>query len=190
MQPPETIKLMGGALCLDFANSTDWTADGEPIEAEDALLEPDAVERWGRRVGVTSGGGGARELAALRRLRRPLRALLIAAAAGEPAPPAARDEVMRTFAEAVCAADLAAREGAYGLDWPAADPRRVRFTVVADAIALLADAERLARVHVCPGRDCGWLFLNTSGRRRWCSMQTCGSRAKMRALYARRRAAA
>jgi predicted RNA-binding Zn ribbon-like protein len=60
--------------------------------------------------------------------------------------------------------------------------------VAADAVALLADAQLLARVHRCPGRNCGWLFLDTSGRRRWCSMATCGSRAKMRAMYARRRA--
>jgi predicted RNA-binding Zn ribbon-like protein len=189
MQLPETIKLLGGALCLDFANSTDWTADGESIEAEDALLEPDAVERWGRRAGVAS-GRGAGELASLRALRPGVRSVLIAAAEGGAPPPAALDLVARTYAEATAAARLAKHGDVYRLDWPAGDPRRVRFAVVADAIALLADAERLARVHVCPGRDCGWLFLNTSGRRRWCSMQTCGSRAKMRALYARRRAAA
>jgi predicted RNA-binding Zn ribbon-like protein len=210
---PETIKLMGGTLSVDFANSTDWTAGGESIEAEDALLEPDAVERWGRRLGVfgapaagddASADGGpaagdhsstargdaaARELAELRRLRPLLRSVLIAAAGGEAAPPAALDAVMRTYAEAVAAARLAEHGGVYRLDWAPDDLRRVRYAVVADALALLADAERLGRVHVCPGRNCGWLFLNTSGRRRWCSMQTCGSRAKMRAMYARRHAA-
>jgi predicted RNA-binding Zn ribbon-like protein len=60
---------------------------------------------------------------------------------------------------------------------------------VADAVALLADPERLARVRQCPGRNCGWVFLDVSGRRHWCSMATCGSRAKMRRMYARRRGA-
>ena len=55
--------------------------------------------------------------------------------------------------------------------------------------AELDDPERLARVHRCPGPACGWLFLDTSGRRRWCSMSTCGSRVKMRRLYARQRQA-
>lgn len=34
------------------------------------------------------------------------------------------------------------------------------------------------RLHACP--RCGWLFLDTSrgGKRRWCSMQTCGNREK------------
>jgi predicted RNA-binding Zn ribbon-like protein len=66
----------------------------------------------------------------------------------------------------------------------------VRFAVAADAVALLGDAERLSRVRHCPGHDCGWLFLDTSGRRRWCSMETCGSRAKMKRLYERKRAGA
>ncbi len=186
MQTPETIKLQGGALSLDFANSADWTEDGDPIE--DALVEPDSLERWGRRVGIEA-PAGAVELAAARELRPALRAVLIAAAHGEEPDPAARVLLLRTYADAAAAARLTPRDGAYVLDWPDDDPRRVRFAVTADAIALLADADRLQRVHVCPGRNCGWLFLNRSGRQRWCSMQTCGSRAKMRAMYARRQAA-
>ncbi len=58
-----------------------------------------------------------------------------------------------------------------------------------DQLALLA-AELLIspeRTHVrtCPG--CGWLFLDSRGRRRWCSMATCGNRAKVRAHAARTR---
>jgi predicted RNA-binding Zn ribbon-like protein len=186
MQAPETIKLQGGALSLDFANSADWTEAGEPIE--DALVEPDSLERWGRRVGIAA-PADEDELAAARALRPALRAVLIAAAHGDTPDPAAREALMRTYADATAAAHLSPRDGAYVLDWPDDDPRRVRFAVTADALSLLADADRLARVHVCPGRDCGWLFLNKSGRQRWCSMATCGSRAKMRAMYARRQAA-
>src|SRR6266513_2507587 len=76
-------------------------------------------------------------------------------------------------------------EDFYKLDWPAQDPRRVRYAVATDAIALVEDPSRLKRVSRCPGRGCGWLFLNTSGRRRWCSMSTCGSREKMRRLHHR-----
>jgi predicted RNA-binding Zn ribbon-like protein len=79
---------------------------------------------------------------------------------------------------------------AWRLWWPDGETRLIRFAAVADAVALLGDADRLGRVHRCPGRDCGWLFMDMSGRRRWCSMDTCGSRAKMRALYERRRGAA
>lgn len=50
--------------------------------------------------------------------------------------------------------------------------------------ALLVDIGDLLttpdRRHVrsCPGAGCGWLFLDRSGRRRWCRMAVCGNRAK------------
>ena len=100
------------------------------------------------------------------------------------------EALARDHAEAAGAARLAASDdGAWRLGWPVSEARCVRFAVAVDAMALLADPERLARVRRCPGPDCGWLFLDTSGRRRWCSMTTCGSRVKMRRLYQRRRAA-
>jgi predicted RNA-binding Zn ribbon-like protein len=38
------------------------------------------------------------------------------------------------------------------------------------------------------GQNCGWLFVDggKSASRRWCSMEVCRSRAKMRRLYCRR----
>lgn len=35
-----------------------------------------------------------------------------------------------------------------------------------------------ALLGACPGSGCGWLFLDRTGRRRWCSMRWCGNRAK------------
>jgi predicted RNA-binding Zn ribbon-like protein len=42
------------------------------------------------------------------------------------------------------------------------------------------------RVRACPGPGCGWLFLDRTGRRRWCAMATCGNRAKARRFASRR----
>jgi predicted RNA-binding Zn ribbon-like protein len=213
MEAPETIKLLGGRLCLDFANSVDWRDVGAPLAATDALAAPDSLERWARRLRLDEPGAEplprekkaaatgddaappqagetapvAPELVAARELRAALYALFSAVAAGEPAPPGALERLRADHAEGVAAAGLAARDGGYALAWPAGDPRRVRYAVAADAVALLADPAVLARLKRCPGRDCGWLFLDTSGRRRWCSMDSCGSREKMRRLYARRK---
>lgn len=41
------------------------------------------------------------------------------------------------------------------------------------ASELLADPRRLT-VRTCPSEQCGWLFLDESGMRRWCSLATCG----------------
>lgn len=189
---PETIKLQGGSLALDFANTADWTADQAIIEAQDVLLEPDSLERWGARLGVAGRPGGPDELELARGLRSALHAIFSALANDEQPDQFSLSRLRFAYAQAVAAGTLVRHEadGPFGLEWSEDEPRRVRFAVAADAVALLADPARMARLHRCPGRDCGWVFLDTSGRRRWCSMATCGSREKMRRMYARKRAAA
>jgi predicted RNA-binding Zn ribbon-like protein len=186
---PETIKLQGGTLALDFANTVDWTAEDAEVTATDALLEPDSLDRWGERLGVAGRPGGPEELELARGLRTALH-LIFSALAREQEPDEFSLARLRfAYAQAVAAGTLTRQDGGFGLDWGTDEPRRVRFAVAADAVALLADPARMARLHRCPGRDCGWVFLDMSGRRRWCSMATCGSREKMRRMYARKRAA-
>src|SRR4051794_38256074 len=187
---PETIRLLGGRLCLDFANSVDWSEDGQPLapEATDALTTPERLTRWGERMELLHGGGAAdaAELARARELRDAVyRAFAVIAEGGAPEP---RDleAVRRSHAEGVAGGEWVAAGRGWRLTWPASDPRRTRWAVAADAVELLADP---ARVRRWPGHRCGWLFFDTTGRRRWCSMELCGARAKMRRLYARKRAA-
>src|SRR2546425_857300 len=63
-----------------------------------------------------------------------------------------------------------------------------------DVAAWAAAAELLAggdprRLRKCANPSCRLMFYDVSkaGRRRWCSMRTCGGRAKSRAFYRRRR---
>src|SRR3546814_2526611 len=59
-------------------------------------------------------------------------------------------------------------------------------TIARDAIDLLGSPLR-TRIKACEQPDCRMLFLDTSrsSRRRWCSMDRCGSRAKGAAFRAR-----
>jgi predicted RNA-binding Zn ribbon-like protein len=189
MDTPETVKLLGNALSLDFANSVDWSADGDPVRDE-VLKTPDDLRRWCVRQKL---GGPkkptASELERALDLRAALHPTITAIAHGDE--PAAKHlkTIAAHHAEAASAARIElAPDGAYRLAWPRSDARRIRFAVVSDAVTLLADPERVKRLRHCPGHDCGWVFLDLSGRRRWCSMDTCGSRAKMRRLYERQRA--
>lgn len=87
----------------------------------------------------------------------------------------------------------ALRPGADGLpllgERAAADsPRRALGTLALDAAEILGrDGER-ERLRICEG--CGDVFHDRSpaGRRRWCSMRTCGNRAKARRHRERRAA--
>lgn len=187
----ETRRLVGGVLCLDFANCVDWASDGtERPSHTDVLSEPDDLARWGERLGLTDAEVAltvtGRELAAARLIRAAIHRVFAATAAGDAPADVDLALLASTFAEAVAAARVSVRDG-WVFDWANDDPRRVRFAVAVSAIDLLRTPADLARVRMCPGNNCGWLFLDTSGRRRWCSMDVCGSRAKMRRLYQRRR---
>jgi predicted RNA-binding Zn ribbon-like protein len=192
---PESIRLVGGVLCLDFVNTTDWERAGLPRPSGmEVLGDPNSLVRWGRRLGVLSRRGPARasdaELSAARSLRAAIHTVFSAVAAGGAPPPAVLDRLRRDHAAGIPFARIRERGGSWPLGWSRTDPRSVRFAVAADAIALLGSPDQLRRVRQCPGTNCGGLFLDTSGRRRWCSMEVCGSRAKMRRLYQRQRAAA
>ncbi|WP_407566266.1 BTAD domain-containing putative transcriptional regulator [Streptomyces sp. 184] len=90
----------------------------------------------------------------------------------------------RAFRQVARAAEAAARVAEFVCDedglgrWrlPASTGLRLPVLAVARSAAdLLADPQRFT-VTVCPSPDCGWLFLDAPGRRRWCSLGTCGAR--------------
>ncbi len=181
----------GETLCLDYANSVDWSPEDEHADPEqtDVLRTEDMLGRWGRRLDLLSDDAEPTSAAELRRARELRDAVYrLFSSIGREQEPAGKDldVLMSNYVEAVKHASLLAGEDFYKLNWLARDPRTIRYAVATDATALLQDPSRLKRVSRCPGRGCGWLFLNTSGRRRWCSMSTCGSRDKMRRLHLRR----
>jgi len=61
---------------------------------------------------------------------------------------------------------------------------------IADDFANLLVNETLSQVKQCSGERCILVFLDTSKskRRRWCSMESCGNRAKASAFYHSRKA--
>lgn len=192
---PESIRLVGGVLCLDFVNTTDWESVGVPHPSGmDVLAEAEMFVRWGRRLGVLSPRGRATtshaELALARELRTTIHKMFSAVSSQAAPPPAALEQLRTKYVEALPFARIRENGGAWLLSWSRADPRSVRFAVAANAITLLNDREQLRRIRQCPGHGCGGLFIDVSGRRRWCSMEVCGSRAKMRRLYQRQRATA
>jgi predicted RNA-binding Zn ribbon-like protein len=188
---PETIHLWGDTLCLDYANSVVWSPANDHLNPSetDVLRTGDMLLRWARRVGLLSdeaqSAPGA-ELRRVRALRDSIHGLFVSISHDQQ--PAVEDTalLLNNYTEAANEATLGGDGLHYQLHWSSEDPRRVRYAVAFDALGLLLDPQRLRRVTHCPGRDCGWLFLNASGRRRWCSMSTCGSREKMRSHYQRR----
>lgn len=74
---------------------------------------------------------------------------------------------------------MAAADGSAAL--APADPRPL-LSRVAAAVAESLIAGTWMRLKACEAADCHWAYYDRSpaGRGRWCSMQVCGARAKMR----------
>jgi predicted RNA-binding Zn ribbon-like protein len=70
--------------------------------------------------------------------------------------------------------------------------RRALAVVALDAARMLGRPEERARMRVCASDTCSARFYDRSpaGRRRWCSMRTCGNEAKARRHRARARSGA
>jgi len=184
-----------GRLCLDFANTLGDRPAAWPHE-EDLHSYADLVA-WGEAAGILSGDEAAdyRQRAdrhpsdadaAFARgiaLREAIYRLFSAIAAGAEPPTDDLEAVNAAIAEAMTHARIVPVNGHFHRQWTydgSALDGMLR--PVAWSAAELLTSEMLHRVHECAGDRCSWLFLDFSknGRRRWCSMETCGNRAKAR----------
>jgi len=175
---------LAGHPVLDFCNTrAAWCA---PVPKEylashahltvwagaNGLLPAAEVPRL-RRAGVRSAGPAADIVARAIRFRSALYTVLTG-----PGTPADWAAVNTEVAAAGTAVRLAAGiPAAWSLTGSGPDRPLL---AIAWAAAQFLTTPAAAAVDACPSHDCGWLFTNPTGRRRWCSMALCGNRAKAR----------
>jgi predicted RNA-binding Zn ribbon-like protein len=195
-------KLLGGELCLGFANTVDWHASKSPQER---LKDYGSLVSWSREVGVLDDAGE-------RRLRRDAMENPVAARKALKRAVTLREALYRTFVSLVHgrpidASDLELLNNALAeahhhlrlvsarneFDWEWADKpqdlQQMLWPIVRSAADLLTSDRRWKLGQCADDRGCGWLFLDTSKNRsrRWCDMEDCGNRAKARRHYQRSR---
>jgi predicted RNA-binding Zn ribbon-like protein len=194
-RPIAAIRLDGGRLCLDFANSIH---DRFAVAAEDYLATPERYAEWARRRGATgvdealelprSGAARARLMADIRVLRDAVFRLLAAQIDGVALPAdalrtandwllkARQDQALTSNGQLV----LRSRRGDASLPL-----KRIALDLVNTLAEARAGAFKLK--HCANQSSCGWIFADTSknGRRRWCAMETCGTASKMATLRRR-----
>ncbi|QTD98937.1 CGNR zinc finger domain-containing protein [Streptomyces cyanogenus] len=129
------------------------------------------------RLGITEA-----ELADARELRESLRAVLLAHA-GHP-PHRAVTPLGALLARAPLRVAVDERDGSARLAPAEEGPLLSR---VAAAVAEALVAGTWTRLKACEAGTCHWAYYDRSpaGRGRWCSMQVCGARAKMRRYRAK-----
>ena len=197
----ENHRLIGGELCLDFVNTLNGHTRSSPHEYlhdfQDLLL-------WGRHAGALS----LAETAVLQKeaAQRPEQAQAIYCRSLE-----LREGLFRIFSALAQGRRVEGRDlEQLNATWQASQrhtrlvPTGDRFAVgwddepclesvlrraAASAIQLLTSG-RVAQMRACSGEGCDWLFIDDSRNhlRRWCSMDECGNRAKMKRRARRERA--
>jgi predicted RNA-binding Zn ribbon-like protein len=157
--------------------------------ARDLLGTRETAAAWLTAAGLLPAPAGpalsAAERAALVEVREAIRGVLAAHTSQDP-DQAAADRLTRALAS--CRLTVTARpDGGMSLASADHDPFSRALGAIAVAITEAAVTGTWTRLKSCPGHLCGWAFYDRSAaaRSRWCSMQLCGARAKMRTYRAR-----
>jgi len=150
------------------------------------LHAPDDLTAWlHERFPVPVGSARSRDLFDAISLREAIGRMALAAAKGEPGRSADIDVVNLYAATPDIPPVLAGGSRQAGRSVQTVG--QALSTIARDAVDLFVPAN-LGRIRECSGSECTIVYFDASraSTRRWCSMQRCGNRAKVRAHRARK----
>ena len=183
---------------LDFINTLDlWPVSHDhldsPAAALDWLVEHDLMHREARFHLLAqydaSPAAGLEMLGRIRRVRQAMRGVLEAAAARRAPDASDLDEMNRTLRTHYIYELLPATDGVSLDHRHQGDPVDGAMARLAESIARELIQGDTSRLRICENPQCHWVFKDTSrtGKRKWCSMRSCGNRAKVARHRARRK---
>ncbi len=196
-------KFIGGKLCLDFVNSVGGRIEQENIIFPENIILKDKLETfddlaaWSKETGIISeserkklidlNSSKKKETDSVFKkaieLREALFKILYSVINNkEP------EERMIQILNREYSAANERRKLVYlnhKFEWQfSKDPLEPDYIIwmIAESAAELLSSDLLSRIKMCPGENCGWLFLDTSKNksRQWCDMKDCGNLAKVR----------
>ncbi len=196
----EIHRLIGGALCLDFVNTLNGHGD---LALHEYLEDYTDLVLWSRHAGILTDAESSMLLhkssqapteaqAVFQKvltLRETLFRVLSAIVSGSSPSHTDVETLNAVRTEALHRSRLIQVERNFSLGWDASDSlEQMLWPIILSASELLT-SEALHRLRQCDGKECDWLFIDSSRNhmRRWCSMNQCGNRAKMHRRYNRRR---
>jgi len=207
LEPPSragSLALIAGSPCLNFANTS--SGRGSPshqehlrsyelllVWSEHAGLLPPPLHQALSALAREQAAAAARVFRRALALREAIHAIASALAQHAALPPDALPLLNQELSHAMTQAALHRDTEGFAWDW--SDTRialdRPLWPLARSAAELFTGAD-LARIKQCAGQHCGWVFLDLTknNRRRWCEMEVCGSRAKVRRYRQRQRQAA
>lgn len=192
-----------GDISLDFANTNNWHASAHP---EEDMHNYDELVAWGKAAGIISlesnehtcrlseerpGEAEVTYQHAIE-LREAIYRVFSHRYAGIPIPAEDLALINATVSVAMTHRRVVPEDGEFKWEWDrdCDDPDLILWKVAMSAANLLT-SDRVTKVRECEDdRGCGYLFIDTTKNhsRRWCSMESCGNRAKAQRHYSRRKA--
>ncbi len=186
-----TYKVIGGELCLDFANTVSWRG---MAREHDWLHIYSNLARWAQLVGVLTADeahaliqranrnrpAASRALAKAAELREAINTIFMDIKDGRPIPQHELRTLNAFVAEALTHLRIGIQGGQALWVWSSEQPALDRpLWPVAWSAAGLLMSDRMEKLSACDA--CHWLFLDTTRNhsRRWCTMEDCGNRAKI-----------
>ncbi|MDN6557180.1 MAG: CGNR zinc finger domain-containing protein [Acidipropionibacterium acidipropionici] len=179
----KVFRLDNEVLAFRFTATLSHRAGSAPLER---LTSPERLRLWLGAVGLDPKQEVTdQQLALALMLRETTYRVGLSVTRGEPWEDADA-AVLNSLAAAGRPAPVLARDGRrwkLSAEAPVSDGLAV---IASDAVATYATNDG-GRIKICDGPDCRGLFLDTSrgNNRRWCSMNTCGNRAKKARMNAR-----
>ena len=171
--------MVNSDLVIDFVNTAEFDPEQEDLPTPTALIE------WLSGRGLDPGVRATKaDLEEARAVREAIRELLLA-----------HNEVEADVTRATAVLDDAAKrsglairfvDGSARAEPAAAGVRGALGRILAEVSVGMADGT-WERMKACRADDCRWAFLDTAKNRSraWCSMQSCGNRAKVAAYRER-----
>jgi len=194
--------LTGGRLCLNFVN----TVSGKrPVSPNEHLHRFADLVAFGRQSGTVDEQRARRLLnegerhpklaaAVLQRsleLRETIYRVLLATARGERPAEEDVEQLNQELSRALCHQRLVKARDGWVLDWLDQNAMDSILWPVAKSAAevLTSEADRVRVCEAILSDECYWLFIDETrnSSRRWCSMESCGNRAKARRHYHRQK---
>ena len=187
-----------GNLVLDFTNTAEFHASKHP----DEMLEtyPDLLA-WSLEAGILNQSEAralmmraeknpkesSKKFESVIALREIIYRMLSSAAKHEPIEASDLAGFNQFLSKTMLHSKISRSGEKFSWSWDEdGDPgERIQWTLVREAANLIT-SEEIKRIGECEDdRGCGFLFIDTSRNhsRRWCSMESCGNRAKAQRYY-------
>jgi predicted RNA-binding Zn ribbon-like protein len=187
-------------LCLDFAGTVDWRTSNHASEQLPTYVD---LVAWSRKNGLLGKeeaarlGEPARIKAGLEErtvkdaieLREAIYHIFSAIAHKKEPVLADVDVLNKHLGRSLQKAKVEARGKGFSLGWQNVQAPDMMLWPIARSAADLLTSDEIRTVRECANEEegCGSLFLDysKSHSKKWCSMKSCGNRAKLRTYYAK-----